>query len=82
MCDNCESCSNQWQMGSENYINMLEIVNAYRNEKSVLIPLLQKVQTVFGYIPQEAVGIIAKELGLSNSEIYEVITFYSQFKKT
>ena len=47
--------------------------------KGVLIPVLQKVQDVFGYIPEQAVDKIANFLKISSSEIYGVITFYAQF---
>ncbi len=44
-----------------------------------LIPLLQKVQEEFGYIPPAAVQPIADSLGLFPSQVQGVITFYAQF---
>lgn len=44
-----------------------------------LIPLLQKVQEKFGYIPPAAVQPIADSLSLSPSQVQGVITFYAQF---
>ena len=51
----------------------------YKEQKWSLIPLLQKVQEEFGYIPPEAIEPIAKALHLFPSEVQGVITFYSQF---
>ena len=51
----------------------------YKGQKWPLIPLLQKVQEEFGYIPPEAIEPIAKALHLFPSEVQGVITFYSQF---
>jgi NADH-quinone oxidoreductase E subunit len=51
----------------------------YKEQKWPLIPLLQKVQEEFGYIPPEAIEPIAKALHLFPSEVQGVITFYSQF---
>lgn len=48
-------------------------------EKSALIPLLQDVQTEYGYIPKESIYLIAEELSIFPVEIYGVLTFYSQF---
>jgi len=56
-----------------------EIVEQYRQQKWGLIPLLQKVQESFGYIPTEAIEPIAKSLGLYPSEAQGVISFYAGF---
>ena len=49
-------------------------------ERSALIPMLQGVQEKFGYVPKEAISEIAKELRVSTSEIFGVLTFYAQFR--
>ncbi|MBT3336788.1 MAG: NADH-quinone oxidoreductase subunit NuoE [Anaerolineae bacterium] len=50
------------------------------NDRSALIPLLQQVQVEMGYVPKEAITEISKELLVSPSEIFGVLTFYSQFR--
>jgi len=45
-----------------------------------LIPILQEVQQGFGYLPEGAMQEIADFLCLSNSTVYSVGTFYTQFK--
>lgn len=55
------------------------MVEAFKARQWSLIPLLQKVQEEFGYIPPEAIEPIAKVLQLFPSEVQGVITFYSQF---
>lgn len=59
-----------------------EILEKYKGEREDLIPLLQEVQTRFGYLPEEAMQGIAKFLRLSESTVYGVCTFYAQFKLT
>lgn len=49
-------------------------------DRSSLIPLLQKVQAEMGYVPKEAIDEISKELTVSASEIFGVLTFYAQFR--
>lgn len=48
--------------------------------RNALIPLLQKVQAEMGYVPKEAIDEISKELKVSASEIFGVLTFYAQFR--
>jgi len=47
--------------------------------ESDLIPVLQKVQDHYGYIPPEAVEPIARSVKVFPSKVQGVITFYSQF---
>ena len=55
-----------------------EIAVEYSQQKWALIPLLQKVQSEFGYIPPQSIPIIASILGLFPSQVQGVISFYSQ----
>jgi NADH:ubiquinone oxidoreductase subunit E len=55
-----------------------EIVAEYSQQRWALIPLLQKIQNEFGYIPPESIPIIAKALGLFPSQVQGVISFYAQ----
>jgi NADP-reducing hydrogenase subunit HndA len=44
-----------------------------------MMPILQKAQEMYGYIPEEVQIIIAEETGVPLSEIYGIVSFYSQF---
>jgi len=55
------------------------LIEEYKGQKWSLIPLLQKIQEEFGYIPPDAIEPIARALHLFPSEVQGVITFYSQF---
>ncbi len=58
------------------------IIADYRGDRWGLIPLLQEIQRVQGYIPSEAIPHIASGLGLFPSQVQGVITFYEQFYTT
>lgn len=58
---------------------IMPLIEEYKGKKWSLIPLLQKIQEEFGYIPPEAIEPIARALHLFPSEVQGVITFYSQF---
>lgn len=49
-------------------------------DKSNLIALLQEVQHIYGYLPEEALQDISDFLALPVSRIYGVATFYNQFR--
>ena len=55
------------------------IIEKYRHEKGALIPLLQEVEAVYGYVPKESMGVIARELGVYPVDVYGIVTFYTQF---
>jgi NADH-quinone oxidoreductase subunit E len=58
------------------------IIEPYKGKKGTLIPILQDIQNEFGYISQEAISILGKEIKIHESEIYGVASFYTQFRFT
>ncbi len=56
-----------------------KIIENHQQKKWGLMPLLQKVQETFGYIPPETIESIAETLGLYPSQVQGVITFYAGF---
>ena len=60
-------------------VRLEEIISSYKDEPGALIPVLQATQSLFGYIPQNAILKIAELLNEPLSKIYGVITFYSFF---
>jgi len=59
---------------------MRDLLRAFPRESGFLIPLLQKIQETFGYLPREAMERAAAHLGISEAEVYGVATFYNQFR--
>lgn len=56
-----------------------ELLREYKDSKGSLIPLLQRTQELYGYLPSYAMEEIARSVGLSPAEVYGVATFYAQF---
>ena len=56
-----------------------EILSRYEKKERYLIPVLQEAQEEYGYLPEEVMKEIALGLNLSLSQVYGVVTFYSQF---
>ena len=59
-----------------------EIEREFKGEHADLIPVLQRIQSVHGYLPREAIGRISRWLKISENEIYGVASFYAQFRFT
>ena len=58
---------------------MKPIFDQYQKQRGALIPILQKTQGIYGYLPIEALQLIAEQLGIAVGKVYGVATFYSQF---
>ena len=59
-----------------------EMLDKYKGNKDNIMVVLQKTQGIFGYIPELSVKQMAESLKIAESEIFGIITFYSQFTLT
>ncbi len=55
------------------------IIDKYRGSDGALIPVLHEAQEVYGYLPMNVQKTISEGLNVPLSEIYGVVTFYTQF---
>jgi len=55
------------------------IIERYKGKPGSLIPVLEEVQGVLGYLPNEIQRRIAEGLNLPQSQVFGVVTFYSFF---
>lgn len=60
----------------------VKTISSDYSERSELIPILQEVQEKEGFLSEKSLEKISKTLNISQTEIYAVATFYSQFKFT
>ena len=57
-----------------------EILETYHYSKSYLIAILQKVQEVYRYLPEDVMTYVGEKIdGLSPATVFGVATFYAQF---
>ena len=59
-----------------------EVLSKYRGAEGALIPLLQELQEIYGYLPEELLKSVGARLHIPLSRIYGVVTFYAQFYTT
>ena len=59
-----------------------DILTDHRDLEGALLPILHAVQASFGYVPQDALPLIAKNLNISRAEVHGVVSFYHDFRDT
>jgi formate dehydrogenase subunit gamma len=57
------------------------IVASHTHLEGPLMPILHAVQDAFGYVPEAAIPVIARDLNLSRAEVHGVVTFYHDFRR-
>jgi len=58
-----------------------EIIAAHSSLEGPTLPILHALQEEFGYIPEEAVSLVALGLNLSRAEVHGTVTFYHDFRR-
>ena len=56
-------------------------LDANRDRPGALLPVLHAIQDSVGYVPEDAVPLIAYDLNLSRAEVHGVISFYHHFRE-
>ena len=57
-----------------------EIIEGLKDKPGALLPILHGIQDQLGYIPAEAVPVIARELNLTRADVHGVVSFYHHFR--
>ncbi len=57
-----------------------EIIAEHSRMEGATLPILHALQEAFGYVPEDALPMIASTLNLSRAEVYGVFTFYHDFR--
>jgi len=56
-----------------------QVIQKYKDIPGNLMPILQGIQDVYGFVPKITVDYVAERLNVYPSQIYGVLTFYAQF---
>lgn len=60
---------------------VLQVCRELKAVAGPLLPILHAVQAALGYIPEDAVPLIASELNLTRAEVHGVVSFYHYFRR-
>ncbi len=63
----------------EQEAELRKVIEAHKDQKGALMPVLQQAQDIYGYLPVEVQTIISDTMDIPMEKIYGVATFYSQF---
>jgi len=55
-------------------------IDRHHDEPGALLPIFHDIQDVLGYIPRDALPVIAAALNLSRAEVHGVVTYYHHFR--
>lgn len=67
------------EFSAEQWREVDAVIGRYRDKPGALIPVLEEVQAVTGYLPEEVQRRVARGLDVPLSRVYGVVTFYSFF---
>ncbi len=68
-----------FQGTKEQKAQLQSVINELRDTKGCLMPIMQKAQDIYGYLPYEVQKFISDEMEIPIEKIYGVATFYSMF---
>lgn len=74
-----KTCSVPFQGTKEQEAQLLAVIEELRDQPGSLMPIMQKAQEIYGYLPYEVQKIIADTLHIPLEKVYGVSTFYAQF---
>jgi len=60
--------------------DVLRIARELKDKPGALLPILHGIQEELGFVPPEAVPVIADVLNLTRAEVHGVVTFYHEFR--
>lgn len=58
---------------------LMKVIASHMEDKAPLMPVLQKAQEIYGYLPLEVQTMISDTMDIPLEKIYGITTFYSQF---
>ncbi len=56
-----------------------QIIEKFRGEKGILVPILQEINSTFNYLPENVLRFVSQELDIPLTLIYRAATFYKAF---
>ena len=67
---------------SDRFAAATKILKEFGKDSAKLIPILQKVQDAYGFLPEDVMRYIANELEISPARVFGVATFFAHFAIT
>ena len=65
---------------TEATLEIRQLIAEFQPGSADLLSALHKVQHRYGYIPKEAIGVVARQLHLGEAHVYGAVTFYAELR--
>ncbi len=72
-------CKCHGKLPDDRFNKLHDVIEKHKDQPGSLIPVLHEAQQLFGCLPEDVQQFVAKGLGVPESEVYGVATFYSLF---
>ena len=72
-------CKCHGKLPDDRFSKLNDVIDEYKDKPGSLIPVLHRAQQLFGCLPEDVQQFVAEGLGVQESEVYGVATFYSLF---
>ena len=59
---------------------VVAVIAELKDQAGPILPVLHGVQNALGYVPPEAVALVAEGLNVSRADVHGVVTFYHYFR--
>jgi formate dehydrogenase subunit gamma len=59
---------------------VIDVTTRLKDQPGALLPVLHGVQSALGYVPEDAIPLIAREMNLSRADVHGVVSFYHFFR--
>ena len=74
-----KKCAVPFQGTAEQEAELMAVISELKDEPGALMPIMQRAQDIYGYLPIEVQTMISDATGHPLEEIYGISTFYSMF---
>jgi NADH-quinone oxidoreductase subunit E len=64
---------------SNNFESVCSVLDKYERDPHKLVPVLQEIQEVYSYLPEDIMTYVATALNVTPGQVFGVATFYSHF---
>lgn len=68
-------------LDTEATLEIEKLVSGFKPGNADLLPALHTIQHHYGYVPKEAIPVVAKQLRLGEAHVYGTVTFYSELRQ-